>query len=186
MTPRRRHRRRPQGRDGRAVALPRLHQPVPDAAAPVRRPALTASGPKRQRPGLIAGAFSFVSCDGGYAASAVRIRPATPGRHSRHHPHLCAMRSPRHRLVRARAADEAEMTRRHARTARRRLSVSGRRDSTARRRLCLCRRLPRPPGLPLHRGGLDLCRAGRAAAAASAARCSIALIAESTRRAAFA
>ena len=38
---RRRHRRRPQGRDGRAVALSRLHQPVPDAAAPVRRPPLT-------------------------------------------------------------------------------------------------------------------------------------------------
>ena len=31
---------RPQGRDGRAVALPRLHQPVPDAAAPGRRPPL--------------------------------------------------------------------------------------------------------------------------------------------------
>ena len=40
-----RHRRRPVGRpqggDGRAVALSRLHQPVPDAAAPVRRPPLT-------------------------------------------------------------------------------------------------------------------------------------------------
>ncbi len=33
---------RPQGGDGRSVALPRLHQPVPDAAAPVRRPPLTA------------------------------------------------------------------------------------------------------------------------------------------------
>ena len=32
---------RPQGGDGRAVALSRLHQPVPDAAAPVRRPPLT-------------------------------------------------------------------------------------------------------------------------------------------------
>ena len=37
----RRHHRRPQGRDGRAVALPRLHQPVPDAAAPGRRPPLS-------------------------------------------------------------------------------------------------------------------------------------------------
>ena len=38
----RRHRRRPQGGDGRAVALSRLHQPVPDAAAAVRRPPLNA------------------------------------------------------------------------------------------------------------------------------------------------
>ena len=37
---RRRHRYWAQGRDGRAVALSRLHQPVPDAAAPVRRPPL--------------------------------------------------------------------------------------------------------------------------------------------------
>ena len=37
---RRRHGRGPQGGDGRACALPRLHQPVPDAAAAVRRPPL--------------------------------------------------------------------------------------------------------------------------------------------------
>jgi Inhibitor of apoptosis-promoting Bax1 len=35
--------RRPQGRDGCAGALPRLHQPVHDAPAPVRQPALTAN-----------------------------------------------------------------------------------------------------------------------------------------------
>ena len=36
---RRRHGRRPQGDHGRAEPLPRLHQPVPDAAPPVRRTA---------------------------------------------------------------------------------------------------------------------------------------------------
>ena len=37
---RRRHRRRPQGDHGRAQPLSRLHQPVPDAAPPLRRPPL--------------------------------------------------------------------------------------------------------------------------------------------------
>ncbi len=38
---RRRHHHRPQGGDGRADALSRLHQPVPVPAAPLRRPPLT-------------------------------------------------------------------------------------------------------------------------------------------------
>ena len=55
----RRHRRRPQGRDGRAVALPRLHQPVPDAAAAGRRPPLSQqdtllqNAPARRRGGFL-------------------------------------------------------------------------------------------------------------------------------------
>ena len=49
---------RPQGRDGRAVALPRLHQPVPDAAAPGRRPPLSRNRPANERrPGLSPGRF---------------------------------------------------------------------------------------------------------------------------------
>ena len=49
----------PQGRHGRAVALPRLHQPVPDAAAAGRRPPLSLRAANSERPGPLAGAFSF-------------------------------------------------------------------------------------------------------------------------------
>ena len=51
--------RRPQGRDGRAVALPRLHQPVHDAAAPGRRPPLTDRSTNTETPRPLVGAFFF-------------------------------------------------------------------------------------------------------------------------------
>ncbi len=54
---------RPQGGDGRAVALSRLHQPVPDAAAHLRRPPLSANGLQSKRPGIIfPGRFIFRHC----------------------------------------------------------------------------------------------------------------------------
>ena len=55
----RRHRRRPQGGDGRAVALSRLHQPVPDAAAAVRRPPLSTRQTPNRTPRAKPGAFFF-------------------------------------------------------------------------------------------------------------------------------
>ncbi len=52
---------RPQGRDGRAVALSRLHQPVPDDAPPVRRPALDGqAGLKCQTPRPVPGRFFWL------------------------------------------------------------------------------------------------------------------------------
>ncbi len=52
---------RPQGGDGRAQALSRLHQPVHAAAPAVRRPPLSANSIsyKHQGPGVTAGAFCF-------------------------------------------------------------------------------------------------------------------------------
>ena len=53
-----RHGRRPQGGDGRADALSRLHQPVPVPAAPVRRSPLTpATGSDFCAPAMSRGAF---------------------------------------------------------------------------------------------------------------------------------
>ena len=95
---------RPQGRDGRAVALPRLHQPVPDAAAPGRRPALSRTSTETgKRPGLSPGRFLLALME--YAGHDCRLDP--PGharRHPRHHAHLRPCGDARHRLVRARAA----------------------------------------------------------------------------------
>ena len=63
---RRRHRRRPQGGDGSADALPRLHQPVPVPAALYGRPPLSASRQNGlvKRPGLVPGRFVFARLAG--------------------------------------------------------------------------------------------------------------------------
>ena len=61
---RRRHHRRPQGGDGRAVALSRLHQPVPVPAAARRRPPLTQHDVSCcDAPAMSRGVFCFAGLD---------------------------------------------------------------------------------------------------------------------------
>src|SRR6266498_686055 len=72
----RRHHRRPQSGDGGAGALSRLHQPVPDVAAPGGRSALRDPNARvKRRPGL-SGAPSFWGDALGLAMPKLLIRPA--------------------------------------------------------------------------------------------------------------
>ncbi len=152
---------RPQGGDGRADALSRLHQPVPDAAAPGRRPPLSARSTRMtDAPASCRGVFFWRS--GAIMLAPCppsSIRPATRRRHSRHHAHLCAGGRARHGVVRARAARRSRDDATDAGAARRRLSLSGGRDRRRARGLRLCRALSAAAGLSLHRRGFDLRRA---------------------------
>ena len=96
---------RPQGRDGRAVALPRLHQPVPDAAAPGRRPPLIRSQLNEpERPGLSPGRFLLAM-----------IRPhdcrLDPPRHARRHPRHHAASTPKPCCTARRRSSSSRRTR---------------------------------------------------------------------------
>ena len=162
----------PQGRDGRAVALSRLHQPVPDAAAPGRRPALSRSATESdRRPGLSPGRFLLANRWNNAAMSAVSIRPATPADIPAITRIYAARREARHGVVRARAAGRSRDGAPAARAARRRLSLSRRGDRRRAGGLCLCGPLPAAAGLSLQRRGFDLCRSQMRSAAASGACC---------------
>ena len=77
---RRRHGGRPEGDHGGAQPLSRLHQPLPDAAPPVRQPArLAAAACQNKGRGLRAAPFSFPARRGRMAAwTGPIIRPGRP------------------------------------------------------------------------------------------------------------
>ena len=107
---------RPQGGDGRVVALSRLHQPVPDDAAADRRPPLSRqpieiATPRAKARGVFFSRHNFLSSL--LAAMNDVMHPAgRAGRHRGHHPHLRRRRRAWHGDVRNRPPEEAEMARR--------------------------------------------------------------------------
>ena len=144
---------------GALVALSRLHQPVPDAAAPVRRPALIRQADRAKRPGDRRGVFVLALLAHERHRTSAPPTPADIPAITRIYAHAVRHGTASFELE---PPDEAEMARRQ-----RALFDGGypylvAEIDGARRRLRLCGALPDAAGLSLQRRELDLRRAGSA------------------------